>query len=53
MATIPDVARVAGVSVSTVSYAINGSRPSTEATRLRVVAASDALSYQPQAMARR
>jgi len=52
MATISDVARVAGVSVSTVSYTINGSRPISEATRLRVFAAMDALSYQPHAMAR-
>ncbi len=52
MATISDVARVADVSVSTVSYAISGIRPISAETRRRVFAAMDELGYQPHAMAR-
>ncbi len=52
MPTIADVARTAGVSVSTVSYAISGTRPISEETRRRVFAAMDSLGYQPHAMAR-
>lgn len=52
MATISDVARAAGVSVSTVSYAISGSRPISQGTRRRVFAAMEELGYQPHAMAR-
>jgi DNA-binding LacI/PurR family transcriptional regulator len=47
-----DVARLAGVSVSTVSYALTGTRPISEATRDRVLAAMAELGYQPNAMAR-
>jgi DNA-binding LacI/PurR family transcriptional regulator len=47
-----DVARLAGVSVSTVSYALTGTRPISEATRNRVLAAMTELGYQPNAMAR-
>ncbi|MDD9205400.1 LacI family DNA-binding transcriptional regulator, partial [Georgenia sp. 10Sc9-8] len=39
MATIHDVARVAGVSISTVSYALSGKRSIAETTRQRVEAA--------------
>ncbi|MFI5709430.1 LacI family DNA-binding transcriptional regulator [Kribbella sp. NPDC051620] len=52
MATMTDVARLAGVSVSTVSYVLTGTRPISEATRERVLAAMAELGYQPNAMAR-
>src|SRR6266702_2143183 len=52
MATIRDVAQHAGVSVSTVSYVINGTRPISEATVTRVRAAMDELGYRPHALAR-
>lgn len=51
MATIRDVARLAGVSVSTVSYALNGERPISAETRARVLAAARGLGYQPNAVA--
>jgi DNA-binding LacI/PurR family transcriptional regulator len=47
-----DVARAAGVAVSTVSYAINGTRPISAATRARIEEAMDALGYWPHAVAR-
>lgn len=52
MATILDVARQAGVSVSTVSYALSGARPIRPETRERVESAMRELGYQPNAMAR-
>ena len=52
MATMNDVARLAGVSVSTVSYALSGVRPISEATRDRVRWAVEQLDYQPNLMAR-
>jgi DNA-binding LacI/PurR family transcriptional regulator len=52
MPTIEDVARLAGVSISTVSYALSGKRPISEATRLRVTAAAESLDYRPNAAAR-
>jgi len=52
MATINDVAKKAGVSVSTVSYAMSGSRPISEATRQRVFKAIDELGYHPNRLAR-
>ncbi|WP_328320544.1 LacI family transcriptional regulator [Kribbella sp. NBC_00382] len=52
MATMTDVARRAGVSVSTVSYVLTGTRPISEATRDRVLKAMAELGYQPNAMAR-
>jgi DNA-binding LacI/PurR family transcriptional regulator len=52
MATMTDVAKRAGVSVSTVSYVLTGTRPISEATRERVLAAMAELDYQPNAMAR-
>lgn len=50
--TIRDVAREAGVAVSTVSRALNGSAPSSPAIRERVRAAAARLGYQPSATAR-
>jgi DNA-binding LacI/PurR family transcriptional regulator len=50
--TSKDVARLAGVSQSTVSYVMSGSRPISEATRKRVLEAIEALTYQPNAGAR-
>jgi len=52
MPTIADVARHAGVSVSTVSYALSGSRPISSETKERVLASMKLLGYQPNAMAR-
>ncbi|MFE4052263.1 LacI family DNA-binding transcriptional regulator [Streptomyces sp. YIM B13518] len=45
MVKITDVARRAGVSPSTVSYALSGKRPISDATRLRVQAAVRELGY--------
>jgi DNA-binding LacI/PurR family transcriptional regulator len=50
--TSKDVARVAGVSQSTVSYVMSGKRPISEQTRRRVLAAIESLTYQPNAGAR-
>ncbi len=47
-----DVAKLAGVSISTVSYALSGARPISEATRGRVQWAVEQLDYQPNIMAR-
>ncbi|WP_345710534.1 LacI family DNA-binding transcriptional regulator, partial [Kineococcus glutinatus] len=52
MFTSRDVARVAGVSQSTVSYVMSGKRPISEKTRARVQAAIEQLTYQPNAGAR-
>ena len=50
--TIKDVARHAGVSVSTVSYAINDSGPVAPDKRARVLAAVHELGYTPNQSAR-
>ncbi|WP_311765144.1 LacI family DNA-binding transcriptional regulator [Streptomyces zingiberis] len=52
MVKITDVARHAGVSPSTVSYALNGKRPISEATRRRIEASIRELGYHPHAGAR-
>ncbi|WP_037675322.1 LacI family DNA-binding transcriptional regulator [Streptomyces griseus] len=52
MVKITDVAKRAGVSASTVSYALSGKRPISEETRLRVEAAIRELGYRPHAGAR-
>lgn len=52
MVTMHDVARRAGVSLSTVSYVLTGARPISEATRQRVLAAMAEVDYHPNAMAR-
>ena len=51
MATIRDVARHAGVSISTVSLALNGTGPVSEETRARIEAAVEAVRYSPNLMA--
>ena len=52
LATIGDVARVAGVSRSTVSYALSGKRPIKQETRDRINAAIDQLGFTVNAGAR-
>ncbi|WP_422120920.1 ribose operon transcriptional repressor RbsR [Moellerella wisconsensis] len=52
MATMKDVARVAGVSTSTVSHVINKNRFVSESIIKRVNEAIDALNYAPSALAR-
>ncbi|WP_194089142.1 HTH-type transcriptional repressor PurR [Vibrio hibernica] len=52
MATIKDVARIAGVSTTTVSHVINKTRFVAEATQERVMAAVTELNYAPSAVAR-
>lgn len=52
MVKITDVARHAGVSPSTVSYALSGKRPISEETRRRVEEAVRLLGYRPHAGAR-
>lgn len=52
MATMQDVASLAKVSLSTVSYALNDTRPVSAATKKRIAAAMEQLGYQPNAMAR-
>lgn len=49
--TIHDIARQAGVSPSTVSRVLNGSTPVAEAKRAAVLAAVQALQYQPSVLA--
>ncbi|WAX79750.1 LacI family DNA-binding transcriptional regulator [Streptomyces sp. KMM 9044] len=49
MVKITDVARRAGVSPSTVSYALSGKRPISDETRRRVQAAVRELGYRPHA----
>ncbi len=51
--TMKDVAERAGVSVSTVSYVLNGSGPVGSARRERVLEAVRALDYTPNEFARR
>ncbi|WP_219414326.1 LacI family DNA-binding transcriptional regulator [Pseudonocardia nigra] len=52
MVTSRDVARLAGVSQSTVSYVMSGRRSISAETRRRVEAAIEQLTYQPNAGAR-
>jgi LacI family transcriptional regulator len=51
-ATITDVAALAGVSISTVSKAVNGRSGLSAQTRQRVLAAASQLSFHPSPMAR-
>jgi LacI family transcriptional regulator len=52
MPTIRDVAKHAGVSVTTASYALNDTGSIGDATRQRVLEAAEALNYHPNAFAR-
>lgn len=52
MATIKDVAQLAGVSASTVSATLNGTAPVKEATRKRVMDAIEQSGYRPNSAAR-
>ncbi|WP_313083262.1 LacI family DNA-binding transcriptional regulator, partial [Atlantibacter sp.] len=47
MATIKDVARLAGVSVATVSRVINASPKASDASRAAVQSAMEQLNYHP------
>lgn len=50
--TIKDVAKLAGVSISTVSRVINNSKPVSPEVRRRVIDAIDELEYKPNQVAR-
>jgi LacI family transcriptional regulator len=52
MATIKDVAALAGISYTTVSHVLNKTRPVSEHVRLKVEAAIKTLDYVPSAVAR-
>ena len=52
MATIKDVAALAGISYTTVSHVLNKTRPVSEEVRLKVEAAIQRLDYVPSAVAR-
>ncbi|MBB6637951.1 LacI family DNA-binding transcriptional regulator [Cohnella thailandensis] len=52
MATIKDIARKAGVSVTTVSRALNGYDDVSETTRKKIKQVAEELSYSPNAVAR-
>jgi len=52
MATIKDVANLAGVAVSTASYALNNSPRVSQETKEKVLAAAKQLNYQPNGIAR-
>ncbi len=51
--TIADVAAKAGVSISTVSYALSNKRPISEETRQRIQQAVEELGYRPNPAAKR
>ena len=51
MTTIQQLAKKSGVSVATVSRALNGSPEVSEATRERIVALAEELDYTPSAAA--
>jgi LacI family transcriptional regulator len=52
VANIKDIAKQAGVSISTVSYALNGSPKVTDETSARIIAIAKELQYVPNAAAR-
>ncbi|WNW10634.1 LacI family DNA-binding transcriptional regulator [Pseudomonas sp. DTU_2021_1001937_2_SI_NGA_ILE_001] len=52
MATIKDVAALAGISYTTVSHVLNNTRPVSDAVRRKVEAAIAQLDYVPSAVAR-
>ncbi|MFD0717502.1 LacI family DNA-binding transcriptional regulator [Paenibacillus sp. GCM10027626] len=51
MATIKDVAKLAGVSISTVSYALNNNSKVSHKTRQRIMEAAHQLNYQKNGIA--
>ena len=51
--TIAEVAKKAGVSRSTVSYALSNKRPISEDTRKRIQQAIDELGFRPNPVAKR
>lgn len=53
MPTMKDVAKKAGVTLSTVSHALSGKRPISEETRQRIQRAIEELNYHPNELARR
>ncbi|MHC0037713.1 LacI family DNA-binding transcriptional regulator [Pseudoneobacillus sp. C159] len=52
MVSIKDIAKKAGVSISTVSYALNGSAKLSEETTAKILAIAKELNYIPNAAAR-
>ena len=52
MATIKDVAALAGISYTTVSHVLNNTRPVSDQVRVKVEAAIKQLDYVPSAVAR-
>jgi DNA-binding LacI/PurR family transcriptional regulator len=52
VATMADIARRAGVALSTVSHTLSGKRPVSVEVRERVLRAIEELEYQPHALAR-
>jgi LacI family transcriptional regulator len=52
MPTIKDVARIAGVSISTASYALNDDTRITQPTKLKVKLAAESIGYYPNSSAR-
>ncbi|MFT4114917.1 LacI family DNA-binding transcriptional regulator [Silvibacterium sp.] len=52
MANMKEIAKIAGVSLGTVSHVLNGSAAVREPLRKRVMEAVDALGYQPSQLAR-
>ncbi|GIQ62995.1 hypothetical protein PACILC2_15630 [Paenibacillus cisolokensis] len=51
MATIKDVAKMAGVSISTVSYALNDNPKVSKKTKQKVMEAARQLNYQKNGLA--
>ncbi len=52
MSTIKDVAKLAGVSVSATSYALNNTGPVSEPTKEKILKAAETLGYVPSGVAR-
>lgn len=52
MVSIKDIAKLSGVSISTVSYALNGNPKVTEETSKKILAVAKELNYVPNAAAR-